>query len=206
MPLLFLLISFLASIIGSICGIGGGILIKPVLEMVGAASVSTISFLSSCTVLSMSLYNVGRSQKSGRQEIDLSVATPLAIGAALGGILGGATVSGPSGGVWERQHSGRCPVSVSSSPCAGNAALFFEQEPHSADPFAPERCLRRHWPDPRFPVQFSGDRRWPLQSGCAALLSQSGNKKSRCEFPIHHSSQSGCQSVTSADPGHRSAL
>ena len=52
MPLLFLLISFLASIIGSICGIGGGILIKPVLEMVGAASVSTISFLSSCTVLS----------------------------------------------------------------------------------------------------------------------------------------------------------
>ena len=89
MPFLFLLISFLASIIGSICGIGGGILIKPVLDMVGAASVSTISFLSSCTVLSMSLYNVGRSLKSSQQEIDLSVATPLAIGAALGGLLGG---------------------------------------------------------------------------------------------------------------------
>lgn len=88
MAIVFLLISFLASVIGSVCGIGGGILIKPVLDMVGAASVSTISFLSSCTVLSMSLYNVGRSLRSRSAEIDLGTATPLAIGAALGGLLG----------------------------------------------------------------------------------------------------------------------
>lgn len=88
MAIVFLLISFLASVIGSVCGIGGGILIKPVLDMVGVASVSTISFLSSCTVLSMSLYNVGRSLRSKSAEIDLGTATPLAIGAALGGIFG----------------------------------------------------------------------------------------------------------------------
>lgn len=88
MAIVFFLISFLASIVGSVCGIGGGIIIKPVLDMVGTASVSTISFLSGCTVLSMSLYNVLRSLKDKNTGIELGTATPLAIGAALGGILG----------------------------------------------------------------------------------------------------------------------
>lgn len=75
------MISFLASIIGGIGGIGGGIIIKPALDLSGLASIATISFLSSCTVLSMSAYNVCKSlsEKSG---------APLAIGAALGGIVG----------------------------------------------------------------------------------------------------------------------
>lgn len=44
--LLYLVVSFLASVIGAICGIGGGVIIKPVLDLCGLASVSTISFLS----------------------------------------------------------------------------------------------------------------------------------------------------------------
>lgn len=54
--LLYLLVSFLASVVGAVCGIGGGVIIKPVLDLFGLAGVSTISFLSGCTVLSMSLY------------------------------------------------------------------------------------------------------------------------------------------------------
>jgi uncharacterized membrane protein YfcA len=46
-------VSFFASVIGSICGIGGGVIIKPVLDAVGLYSVSTISFMSGCIVLSM---------------------------------------------------------------------------------------------------------------------------------------------------------
>ena len=88
MDILFFVISFLASIIGCICGIGGGIIIKPVLDLTGVASIASISFLSSCTVLSMSCYNVlsGFSDKTGA--IDTKTGTPLAIGAAVGGILG----------------------------------------------------------------------------------------------------------------------
>ncbi|MFR9254508.1 MAG: hypothetical protein ACLVJ6_02695 [Merdibacter sp.] len=47
---LFFLISFGASIIGAICGIGGGIIIKPVMDAFGALDVSIINFLSGCTV------------------------------------------------------------------------------------------------------------------------------------------------------------
>ena len=42
----YLAVSFLASIAGAICGIGGGVIIKPVLDLFGLDSVSTISFLS----------------------------------------------------------------------------------------------------------------------------------------------------------------
>lgn len=86
--LLFFLVSSLASVVGAICGIGGGVIIKPVLDMLGLADVSTISFLSGCTVLSMSLYSVAHSVFSKERKVDIALGTPLAIGAALGGIVG----------------------------------------------------------------------------------------------------------------------
>lgn len=84
----YLLVSFLASVAGAICGIGGGVIIKPVLDMFGLASVSTISFLSGLTVLSMSCYSVVRNAVSGGSQINVKTGTPLAIGAAVGGIVG----------------------------------------------------------------------------------------------------------------------
>lgn len=88
MGLIFFLVSFLASIIGSICGIGGGIIIKPTLDILGVLSVETISFLSGCTVLSMSVASLLKGKNGIKNEIKLLVAIPLAIGAILGGIFG----------------------------------------------------------------------------------------------------------------------
>lgn len=85
---LFALISFGASVIGAICGIGGGVLIKPLLDTFGVMSVSAISFLSGCTVLTMSCYSVIKAKISGDSLVDLKTGTPLAIGAAVGGIVG----------------------------------------------------------------------------------------------------------------------
>lgn len=85
---LFAVVSFLASVAGAICGIGGGVVIKPVLDMFGWASISAISFLSGCTVLSMSCYTVGKSVIAGEKTVDLKLGTPLAVGAALGGAAG----------------------------------------------------------------------------------------------------------------------
>ena len=86
--LLFFAVSLLASTAGAICGIGGGVIIKPTLDLFGLASVSTISFLSGCTVLSMSCYSVGKSMLAGEKSVDLGTGTPLAIGAAIGGVVG----------------------------------------------------------------------------------------------------------------------
>ncbi len=87
-PLLYLIISFLASVAGAICGIGGGVIIKPTLDLFGWDSVTAISFLSGCTVLSMSCYSVGRSFLSKEKSVNPKTATPLAIGASVGGVLG----------------------------------------------------------------------------------------------------------------------
>ena len=81
--LIFLAISFIASVIGAICGIGGGVLIKTTLGPFGVLGVAAISFLSSCTVLAMSCCSVFSSLKKGGGSIDLAVSTPLGIGAAI---------------------------------------------------------------------------------------------------------------------------
>ncbi|MBQ2288001.1 MAG: sulfite exporter TauE/SafE family protein [Lachnospiraceae bacterium] len=86
--ILVVLICFGASIVGAICGIGGGVIIKPVLDAFGIMSVSAISFLSGCTVLSMTTYSVIKSKMSGASRIDQKIGFPLAIGAAVGGIVG----------------------------------------------------------------------------------------------------------------------
>lgn len=86
--ILVLAICFFASVVGAICGIGGGVIIKPVLDAFGIMDVSTISFLSGCTVLSMTTYSVARSKLSGDSLIQPKTGFPLAVGAAIGGVVG----------------------------------------------------------------------------------------------------------------------
>lgn len=86
--ILIFFICFLASTAGAICGIGGGVIIKPVLDALGIMDVTTISFLSGCTVLSMTTYSVIRSKLSGSSKIQQKTGLPLAIGAAVGGVAG----------------------------------------------------------------------------------------------------------------------
>lgn len=81
------MISFAASVVGSICGIGGGVIIKPCLDVLSLTDAASASFLSGCTVLSMSAYSVGRGIVSGSR-VNLSQTTPLALGGAIGGVFG----------------------------------------------------------------------------------------------------------------------
>ena len=87
--IIFFTISLLASIIGSICGIGGGVFIKPSLDASGVLPVNTITFLSTCTVMSMAFYNVVSNITSKKDNlIDWNLTTYLAIGSAIGGLIG----------------------------------------------------------------------------------------------------------------------
>ena len=62
--------------------------IKPVLDMLQMGAPATINFLSGCTVLSMSLYSVSKALRAGDSKVEVSTGTPLALGAALGGVVG----------------------------------------------------------------------------------------------------------------------
>jgi len=58
-------------------------IIKSLMDALGIAGVAEISFLSGCTVLSMSCYTVIKSLTSEEKTVDLRIATPLALGAAV---------------------------------------------------------------------------------------------------------------------------
>ena len=81
------LICLIATTLGAISGIGGGVIIKPVFDATVDLTVSQISFLSGCSVLAMSIVSL-LSSKSGEAKIDKKRTTPLAIGSAIGGVAG----------------------------------------------------------------------------------------------------------------------
>ena len=86
--IIILFFTLLASTLGAICGIGGGVVIKPVLDAIGIVDASTGSFLSGCTVLCMTAYSVANSMKSKNVPVNLNLCIPISIGAALGGVFG----------------------------------------------------------------------------------------------------------------------
>ncbi len=86
-PFVLFIISLSASTLGAITGIGGGILVKPIVDALGILNVQTLIFLSGCMVLSMAAMSLLRSRKNG-QTVHLGKMLPLALGSALGGVLG----------------------------------------------------------------------------------------------------------------------
>lgn len=85
--LILFLVCILASSIGAVVGAGGGVIIKPVLDMIGLLPVSTVSFCSGCTVLGMSVCSLIRNRNDG-VKLQLKMSTALAIGAVGGGLVG----------------------------------------------------------------------------------------------------------------------
>ncbi|MBQ9990174.1 MAG: sulfite exporter TauE/SafE family protein [Lachnospiraceae bacterium] len=86
-PLVLFIVCILASSVGAVVGAGGGVIIKPVLDMIGILPVSTVSFCSGCTVLGMSVCSLIRGRKDGVR-LQVRISTALAVGAVLGGLLG----------------------------------------------------------------------------------------------------------------------
>lgn len=87
MEIVLVIVTFFATVLGAISGIGGGVIIKPVMDALCDYPVSTISFLSGNTVLAMTAVSLLRSRKD-TIKIDSVVGFPLALGGALGGVLG----------------------------------------------------------------------------------------------------------------------
>lgn len=88
MKIVFVMVAMFACLIGKICGMGGGVIIKPVLDAYGVLSVEAINYLSGCTVFGMCLWSVSKSFLKHESQIKLKTSTSLAIGAAIGGVFG----------------------------------------------------------------------------------------------------------------------
>lgn len=90
--LVLIIVSFGACLIGAICGIGGGVIIKPLLDATGIMPVDSLSFLSGCTVWGMSVVSVIKKRRQTGRNInevfDIKLATGMALGSVLGGLAG----------------------------------------------------------------------------------------------------------------------
>ncbi|MGI6608834.1 MAG: TSUP family transporter [Erysipelotrichaceae bacterium] len=86
--LIIVLVSFLSSVAGSICGIGGGMVIKPVLDSIALFDLATVNFLSGCTVLTMSSFNVISSFIKKENTIEIRNSSLLAFSSIWGGLSG----------------------------------------------------------------------------------------------------------------------
>lgn len=78
---------FVATIIGALVGMGGGVIIKPVLDMVGVHSVEVIGFISTCAVFAMSISSTIKHIRA-KTPIKPKIVLLVAIGSILGGIIG----------------------------------------------------------------------------------------------------------------------
>lgn len=94
---IYLLVALVATTAGALTGMGGGVIIKPVLDALGHFDVRSIGMLSSITVLSMATVSIFSGRKAIRQTSAGKIAVPLSLGAVLGGILGDWVMDSVSG-------------------------------------------------------------------------------------------------------------
>jgi len=85
--IIYFIITLFATTICSMTGMGGGVIIKPIMDVVGDFSVHTIGVIASITVFSMALVSITKHIKT-KTKISFNIAIPLAFGSAIGGITG----------------------------------------------------------------------------------------------------------------------
>ena len=85
--ILYGFVVFLATLLGSFVGLGGGVIIKPVLDVINAHSLTEISFFSSCSVFAMSITSTTR-HIIKKTPIKPSIVLLVALGSVGGGLLG----------------------------------------------------------------------------------------------------------------------
>ncbi|TCD46344.1 sulfite exporter TauE/SafE family protein [Streptococcus sp. X16XC17] len=86
--LIYLFIVLLATTVGAVTGLGGGVIIKPLFDMIGQDTPSAIGFYSSVVVFTMCLVAIYKQYKKGFS-FDLKMLLSVSIGSVIGGLLGG---------------------------------------------------------------------------------------------------------------------
>lgn len=88
MIIVYCLVTLIATTIGALSGLGGGVIIKPVFDFIGFHDVSMINFLSAVAVFAMALSSTYQ-QVRAKTKIDTKFVLFIATGSILGGLIGG---------------------------------------------------------------------------------------------------------------------
>lgn len=88
--LIYFLVIILACSVGALTGMGGGVIIKPVFDAIGAHNLVSISFYSSMAVFTMAVVSTIRQWKNG-VTFKRNQAFVMIIGSVMGGFLGNLT-------------------------------------------------------------------------------------------------------------------
>lgn len=89
---LYFFLTLLATTLGAITGMGGGVIIKPMLDALGQMDAATINVLSSLAVLFMSVVSMTRFMKTPKR-FEAKTVLSLAAGSIAGGWIGGKAIS-----------------------------------------------------------------------------------------------------------------
>lgn len=81
----------IATTLGALVGLGGGVIIKPVLDFIGKEPRLQVDFLSCVSVLTMSVVSTLK-QIKGKQKFDKNIVFLISAGSVVGGWLGGYAV------------------------------------------------------------------------------------------------------------------
>ena len=82
--IIYFIVIILANTVGAISGMGGGVIIKPVLDTLHFHPLAAISFYSSVAVFTMSIVSTLRQMRNG-----LKLRVPIAVFVSLGSVIGG---------------------------------------------------------------------------------------------------------------------
>ncbi len=85
--ILYFIVIVLANTVGAVSGMGGGVIIKPIFDFIGAHDVAAISFYSATAVFTMSVISTTRQLTSGRK-FNWEIVSWVSVGAVLGGSFG----------------------------------------------------------------------------------------------------------------------
>jgi uncharacterized membrane protein YfcA len=90
------ILAFAATLAGAVTGMGGGVVIKPLLDAMGSFKPAEVNLLSSSAVLVMAFVSMARTllkKKPSKQPLDFRLGLPIAVSAAIGGLIGQLAIS-----------------------------------------------------------------------------------------------------------------
>ena len=92
LSLIYAVVILVATTLGAFVGLGGGVIIKPVLDFIGAEPRMQVDFLSAAAVFTMSVVSTGKSIKN-KVSFKKDIVAFVAIGSIAGGYLGSACMN-----------------------------------------------------------------------------------------------------------------
>lgn len=88
--IIYFIVIILANTVGAISGMGGGVIIKPVMDTLHFHPLAAISFYSSVAVFTMSIVSTLRQMKNGLK-LKIPIALFVSLGSVIGGVIGNTT-------------------------------------------------------------------------------------------------------------------